>query len=268
MISGGKMRYKPRSFNAVSHMDLETDKQSSKRNTLGFRLTPREVELLEFVLDQKFASRDALYFRFYQGTDSKSSRYAVERLQLLSKHGFLRAQRVYTELSTYYLALPLTRDLLSQLKPERAFSEVTQTIDLRTFEHDKRVTLCRVVREKKGEVTHWLSERRLKQEWTAANGYRLAREYMPDAIFTNRAGGRVAFELELASKTRERLAKKVSRFLEVMKSPDGAFSRTLFVACTEPVYQLLLSVTRPYPELFKVQRYEEIVPPTSKKGDS
>lgn len=247
-------------------MNLDTDKPISKRGALGFRLTPREIELLEFVLDQKFASRDALYVRFYQGETSKSSRYAVERLQLISKHGFLRAQRVYTEFTTYYLALPLTRDLLSQLRPERTISAPSEFIDLRTFEHDKRVTMCRIAREKKGEVTDWLSERRLKQEWTAANGYRLAREYMPDAIFTNRLGSRVAFELELAAKTRERLAKKVSRFLEVMKSPDGAFSRTLFVASTETVYQLLLSVTRPYPELFKVQRYEEIVPPKTKEG--
>jgi uncharacterized membrane protein YdbT with pleckstrin-like domain len=110
-----------------------------------------------------------------------------------------------------------------------------------------------------------LSERRLKQEWTAASGYRLSREYMPDAIFTNRAGGRVAFELELAPKTRERYAKKVSRFMEVMKSPDGAFKRTLFVACSETVYQMLLSVTRPYQE-FKVSHYEEIVPPVKAKG--
>jgi hypothetical protein len=222
---------------------------------------------LEFVLDQKFASRDALYFRFYQGKDSKSARYSEERLGLLSKHGFLRPQRVYTEATTYYLASTLTQDLLSNLKPDRTISEPAEAIDLRNFEHDKRVTLCRAHREKKGEVKDWLSERRLKQEWTAANGYRLSREYMPDAVFTNRAGGRVAFELELASKTRERHMKKISRFLEVMKSPDNAFSRTLFVACSDVVYQMLLSVTRPYPE-FRVMRYEEIVPLSPKKGNN
>ena len=232
------------------------------------RLTPREIELLEFVLDQKFANQEALYLRFYQGEGSKSSRYAYHRLHLLQQNGFLIPTRVFTEGCYYYLASPLSHAIVQGKQPERTVSPPAESIDFRTFEHDRRVMLARVHREKKGEVTNWLSERRLKQEWTAANGYRLAREYMPDAIFTNRAGGHVAFELELAAKTRERVAKKVSRFLEVMKEPSGAFSRTLFVACSEPVYQMLLSVTRPYPKLFKVMRYEEIVPPKAKKGDS
>jgi len=232
------------------------------------RLTPRELELLEFVLDQKFANLEMLYLRFFEGKDSRSSRYALHRITLLKRHAFLCATRVHTETGSFYLATPLTHATVSQLKPERSISWPTEQIDPRTFEHDKRVTLCRAHREKRGEVTQWLSERRLKQEWSLANGYRLSREYMPDAIFTASAGHRVAFELELAPKTRERYAKKVSRFLEVMKSPDGAFSRALYVACSEPVYQMLLSVTRPYPEFFKVMRYEEIVPPkTTKAGE-
>jgi hypothetical protein len=236
------------------------------KKPLPLRLVPREIELLEFVLDQKFSNLEALYLRFYQGEKSRSSRYAYQRLHLLQQHGFLTPVRVFTEGCYYYLASELAHAIVQGQRPERVISPPTQQIDFRTFEHDRRVMLARVHREKKGEVANWLSERRLKQEWTTESGYQLAREYMPDAIFTNRAGGRVAFELELAAKTRERLAKKVSRFLEVMKSPDGAFSRTLFVACTEPVYQLLLSVTRPYPELFKVLRYEEIVPPKTKEG--
>lgn len=238
------------------------------KKPLPLRLVPREIELLEFVLDQKFANLEALYLRFYQGEKSKSSRYAYQRLHLLQQHGFLTPQRVFTEGCYYYLASGLAHAIVQGQRPQRIVSAPTEQIDFRTFEHDRRVMLARATREKKGEVTNWLSERRLKQEWATESGYRLAREYMPDAIFTNRVGSRVAFELELAAKTRERLAKKVSRFLEVMKSPDGAFSRTLFVACTEPVYQLLLSVTRPYPELFKVQRYEEIVPIKTKKGDA
>jgi hypothetical protein len=39
---------------------------------------------------------------------------------------------------------------------------------------------------------------------------RLSREYLPDAVFTNRASDSVAFELELAPKTREWYAKKFS----------------------------------------------------------
>ena len=230
------------------------------------RLTERETELLEFVLDQKFANREALYVRFYQGVASKSSRYAYHRLHLLCNHGFLRPIRVYTEFCYFYLASPLAYTTLQALRPHRTLSMAAESIDYRTFEHDKRVMLCRAAREKSGQAKHWLSERRLKQEWIFENGYRLAREYMPDAIYTNSKGGQVAFELELAPKTRERYMKKVSRFLEVMQNPEGAFQRTLFVTCSEPVHRMLLSVTRPYPETFKVMRYEEVIYPTFKKG--
>jgi len=240
--------------------------KSAKNGPPSVRLTPREIELLEFLLDQKFGSLEALYLRFYQGKGSTSSRYAYHRLSLLQKNGFLIPVRVFTESKYYYLASDLAHAVVQGQRPERKVSPPVTSIDLRTFEHDKRVILARVHREKKGEVRNWLSERRLKQEWTTESGYRLAREYMPDAIFTALAGHRVAFELELAAKTRERLARKVSRFLEVMKSPEGAFSKTLFVACSEPVYQLLLSVTRPYPEFFKVMRYEEIVPQKTMKA--
>lgn len=240
---------------------------AAKKRPPPVRLTPREIELLEFLLDQKFGSLEALYLRFYFSEGSTSSRYAYHRLSLLQKNGFLIPVRVFTESKYYYLASDLAHAVVQGQRPERKVSPPVSSIDLRTFEHDKRVMLARVHREKKGEVRDWLSERRLKQEWTTESGYRLAKEYMPDAIYTAKAGHRVAFELELAAKTRERLTRKVSRFLEVMKSPNGAFSRTLFVACSEPVYQMLASVTRPYPDLFKVMRYEELVPSkTLKEG--
>ncbi len=152
---------------------ISTESSPAKRGRpterlLPLRLTPREIDLLEFVLDQKFASLDALYVRFYQGVSSKSSRYAYHRLQLLKKHGFLRAKRVYTEPGSVYLASPLAHSTVQSLRPDRTISWPTEEIDLRTFEHDRRVTLCRVAREKNREVKDWLSERRLKQEWTAA----------------------------------------------------------------------------------------------------
>jgi hypothetical protein len=73
------------------------------RVQLGFRLTGRELDLLEFVLDQKFAGIDAMYQRFYAVENSKSQRYAAERVQLLRRHGFLRAENVYTEPKLFYL---------------------------------------------------------------------------------------------------------------------------------------------------------------------
>ena len=244
---------------AGAKRSVETLK-GSERVLLGFRLTSRELDLLEFVLDQKFAGIDALYQRFFTSDSSKSTRYAAERIQLLRRHGFLRAENVYTQPKLFYVASPLAKDVLQSLRPGRRQLDPIESIDARTFEHDSRVTLCRAHREGADIAREWVSERRLKAEWAGALG-KLAREYCPDGVYTNRRGEKVAFELELSPKTRERHAKKISRFLDVMRDSGGAFQRTLFVACDPGVKATLEGLTKPYPEQFKVLSFEQVVSP-------
>jgi len=238
-----------------------------RRPRLGFQLTERERELLEFVLDQKFAGTSQLYYRFYQNGASRSPRYAWERLSLLYKHGLLRAERVYTERETYYQASGVTQRLLQGLNPNRLIQEPPESIDLRFFEHDRRITWCRAVAEKSGKVREWRSERRLKQEFAQAQpDHRIAREFMPDAIYRNHQGGQVALELELTPKTPERLAKKISQLVQAMRNPAPLFSRVLYVPCSRPIQERLENLTRPYGELFRVQFFSELVPQTVFSG--
>jgi hypothetical protein len=238
--------------------------ESTREGGCHFRLSQREHELLEFILDQKFAGTQTLYYRFYQGEGSKGPRYAQERLRLLEKGGLLKAVRIVTERENSYLVTDQGQGLIQGRHPERLIQEPAGSIDLRSFEHDRRVSLCRAVREKEGSVTAWRSERRLKQEFAHRTAdYRIAREFMPDAIFTNQKGGQVAFELELSPKTRERYAKKITRFVEVMRSgaaPPGLFSRVLYVPCSKSVQDTLCELTRPYGELFRVLPFTELVP--------
>lgn len=243
------------------------------REESHFRLTAREYELLEFVLDQKFAGTQLLYYRFYQGDGSKGPRYAQERLRLLEKSGLLKCVRIFTERENAYLVTRKGQAILQGRYSERRIQEPADSIDLRTFEHDRRVSLCRAVREKEGSVTAWRSERRLKQEFAHRTpDYRIAREFMPDAIFTNQKGGPVAFELELSPKTRERYAKKITRFVQVMRSSlssggtAGYFSRVLYVPCSKGVHDTLSELTRPYGDLFRVQPFSELVPVTLFQG--
>lgn len=231
---------------------------TARQREAGFRLTAREIELLEFVLEQKFSGIEALYLKFFKTEGSQSTRYAAERVQLLRRHGFLRAERAYTRPELFYLITPLAHSVLQSQRPGRRLFEPVDGIDHRTFEHDWRVTLCRAYRERSGVATAWISERRIKAEWAIHAGH-LTREYCPDGIYTNRRGERVAFELELAPKTRERYARKISRFLDVMRDSSGPFRRTLFVACDPWVRTTIQALTTPYPDEFKVLGYEEVV---------
>ncbi len=224
----------------------------------GFRLTDRELEVLVFVLEMKFASVEALYRRFFQSKDSSSNRYAYERLNLLRKYGYLTPIRIHTEAGTYYVATRLARETLQGSFVNRCFVKPLLGIDVRCFEHDKRVLTCRVEREITGNAQDWTSERVLKHDWTKATD-NLAREFMPDAIFTNRRGERISFELELSPKTTGRYLRKVQQFAHIVSDPNALFRRVLFVTCSRWVQHTLTGLCRPYGETFFVVPYEEII---------
>ena len=46
-------------------VDNKTKREVVQKKSCGFRLTERDVELLGFLLDQKFASLEQIYFRFF-----------------------------------------------------------------------------------------------------------------------------------------------------------------------------------------------------------
>ena len=74
----------------------------------SFRLTDRDVELLGFLLDQKFASLEQIYFKFFDGrkkvTDSLPANLHVtrQRLQILKRSGLISSQRVFSEPRSLY----------------------------------------------------------------------------------------------------------------------------------------------------------------------
>ena len=69
----------------------------------GFRLTARDYQIFGFLLDQKFASLEALYFRFFDGrkapTDPLPENLYVarQRLGILKRAGLLLTERVYSD---------------------------------------------------------------------------------------------------------------------------------------------------------------------------
>ena len=223
--------------------------QARPRGGLGFRLTGRDLSILEFVNDMKFANLETIHLRFFgqtrDGGKSKSTWWARERIAALRSLGLLRAVRIYTEGQSYVVATPLTYQILATMKPERLHAKPLEAIDIRSFEHDKRILYSRVALELGGRAREWFSERRLKSEQMfEGEGREIAREYQPDAIYTNAKGERVAFELELSFKSRERYSRKFERFHALRRDDEAPFKNCLVVASTPPMYRLLRDVMR------------------------
>lgn len=226
--------------------------------SMNFKITEREEEILRFILEMKFSSVDQIYEKFFQWESSTSSRYAYERLQKLVKAGFLFAQKIHTEDKTYYLITPKGYRFLAQRLSDDSLVRPIKAIDGRYFDHDLYVLKCRVFREKTGHASHWISERQLKHQWAILSGG-LSKIYMPDAIYTNKKGEKVAFEFELSTKGKQRYVDKVQKFAHLMKGTGSPFQRALFVAYKKGVFEFLTEITKPYGNIFLVVKYSDFV---------
>ncbi len=233
------------------------EEERLEKSPKNIRLTQREIEALRFVLEMKFASVDVLYRKFFKFEHSSSSRYAYERVNLLRRHGYLIPIRIHTEGTVYFVATRLACDVIQSENPDASILRPLPGIDIRTFEHDRKVLLCRVARETSGNAKDWASERVLRQNWEVSAGS-LPRELISDAIFTNRRGERVAFELELSPKETARYLRKVEQFAIVTAREGGLFRRVLFVTCSPGVQRRLKEVCTPYGDSFFVVPFEEI----------
>ena len=130
--------------------------------------------------------------------------------------------------------------------------------DQRTFLHDRGVLRARLHLESLRLVNLWLSDRKLKSSTELAGG--LSVQYIPDAIYVNTAGVRVAFELEIAVKAKSRYQDKIKKYVQLMRSANmqhKVFDRVQFVCAKETVAKFLIKETRIYGELFEVVTIDE-----------
>ena len=233
------------------------------------KLTNRDLEVLEFCLEMKFSDLKSIHQKFFfhlqSGNRSKSDWWARERLGILKRHGYLNSKRISFSGSSYYLATDLAHMALSSLRPSRSFVRPLAEIDVRTFEHDRRVIEARLVLESLGRANNWCSERRLKSESSLTSG--LPRMYQPDAIYQNKLGELMAFELELSVKTKDRYEDKIRKYVDVIRKAETGspgFLGVLFVVCSYHSFNILNELTRRFEGKFKIEKYNELIVQGSK----
>ena len=79
-----------------------TEKRTSAKNIV---LTVRDFEILEFIMDMKFAGVEEVFEKFFKITlaneSAKSSEWARKRLCQLEKANFLKSARSFSESTRY-----------------------------------------------------------------------------------------------------------------------------------------------------------------------
>jgi hypothetical protein len=158
-------------------------------------LQKRDLELFQFVSEQKFATREQIQRRFFRGLRKEVSRpegVCTRRLGELCKFGFLERRHVVTDLAQLFQVG--VAGLIQLANRGEAALPYLDGIDRRNYEHDLRVTEARILLEERG-ARGWHSERQLHQ--------RGHRGRLPDALF-ELGQNRCALELELSLKRLDR----------------------------------------------------------------
>lgn len=232
---------------------MSFEKKERKR---GGRVTERELEILEFILKMKFSTLKDIHSKFFLKTKrnelSTSTVWARQRLCNLCDAGFIERNSDLYSRSLF----TITRKgyfYLRNLKPNNANCRPLFTIDTRTLDHDLKVIRVRKHIEQNNLGFNWISERELCFSDTTKF---FNDEFRPDGIYLSNSGERIALELELSQKSKDRYSKKVRWYRDQIlnkQSIDRPFDKINYIFEKPNVGKILNSEISLFKDLFSVE---------------
>lgn len=227
-------------------------------------LTDRDLLIIEYILDMKFASIQNIFEKFFKVTFSgdlaKSNEWTVRRLQQLVSAGYLLKTHSFTERENYYLATLKGFRAVKDSKPELEILRPSLTIDHNTFTHDKLVLEARIALENHRAANSWMSDKKLRSASDLAGG--LKGTNVPDGIYLNASGTRIALEMELNFKTKAIYKEKIRRYVMMMRSSDpkvNVFDKVVYLCSKETIFNYLSAETRIYTDLFEIHNLSDFL---------
>lgn len=245
------------------------------------RLQPRDYEIMRFILEQKFCSLEAVYFRFFDQrkapTDPlpKNLWTTRQRLAKLRHLALIKTEKVLSSGRAHFLLTGFGHKILTTAAADTISIRPTKAIDFSLYEHDVRITMIRALTEAKGKCSRWYSEKWLKAQAILIGDkhkYHFSKDLRPDAFFVNPKGEKIAFELEVARKARSRIDEKIRLYDDLLEenyrreSSSERFKvidKVWFIA-TKPVVarflQKMIETRSRHPLCYRVDFYDHIVP--------
>ena len=198
---------------------VESFVESRQKKTSQLQLQKRDLEIMRFILEQKFASLEMIYechFRDRSAANETPKNYWTvrQRLAKLRKNGLLKTKKVPAESKGLFL---ITRLGLVTLEAETGKSyriRESKRIDFSLYDHDSKLGMLRALLTARGKCRRWWSEKILRAEPIPVvdRGRRFDKELIPDAVFINSKGERIALELEVSRKGPAKIRDKVYRY--------------------------------------------------------
>lgn len=228
----------------------------------SFRMTSRDMDILEFILEMKFATIEDIHSKFFKftkvGEQSSCLRWARERVANLVKSDFLKVVKDVCH-RTLYIITSKGYFYLRNSRQERHYSKPLLTVDGRTYDHDQKVIQIRTLLEESEIVSSWISERQLS-ELEEFRQY-LPTEFRPDAIYITKDGKKIAFELEIARKSKDRYQQKIKRYIHLITEhgEHPIFSQVHFICEKPSVLEIIQDQAALFQSFFKFNLLSEIL---------
>jgi hypothetical protein len=204
---------------------IESEEGKKRRSgKLKVVLGRRDVELLAFVAEQRFALLEQLSQRFFgqDGTPREPSLAFSGRVQSPHKAAYRRAWKMVKAGYLLPRHVPMDRAQIYQVGKLGLDVLVDQTgfewpyladVDIKNFRHDSAITELRLLLEPR--AIKWSSERLMRLHLSAAG----KSGHVPDAVFTvqhKEKPVRIAIEMELSLKSLDRYPKIIDQYRKLI----------------------------------------------------
>ena len=225
-------------------------------------LTSRDLAIISYVCEMKFASLEDLHFKFFKtlknGNESNSLWWARERLTALEKDGFIVRQYAFDERVSYFLGTLKGYKTLQLRSPESLAVRPVDKINHNTFNHDKMVIEVRNKLEAMGKVKQWHSDRKLFC-FPELNTH-VDKWNQPDGIFITPRGEVVALEVEISRKTTEHYREKIKTYVNIARKQEvspTSIKKILYVTGNAATYNAIKAEIKLYQQYFTLMTIEE-----------
>lgn len=204
-------------------------KEGESRGRVRGILTARDRIACRWVCEQGVMTVDQLWRAVWWNDESRSARYAYDRVKFLTDAGFLIGVRTHYSLRVYFKATKLAQGVASELLGAQSYESIPlASPKLSEVLHADGLTELRLMTLRANKCTSWKTDRVLSLD--ASFPKERFYGHLPDAIWTSPSGRRVAVEYERTRKGVGRVRQKVEAFGREIVRPDRAFDRVLWIA--------------------------------------
>ncbi|RYZ88172.1 MAG: hypothetical protein EOP06_11440 [Proteobacteria bacterium] len=207
-------------------------------------LTPRDFDVLKFVIEMRFATREELFRRFFEttlsGTKATSPEFMRRRLNELEKNGLLVKERNFVTHEVCFIGTELSQKILQEKYPHNFFPRAIKQMYWVNFIHDQLVLESRIEFERQLKIVEWISDHSLKS--LCKKMFDLDAKYSPDGVYRAPDGPRIAFELENSRKQKYLYREKIDKYAKILehrKYHPGMFRKVHFKCVTKSVFEII-----------------------------